>query len=151
MTIRHLSDDELDLALAGEPSSADAAGHLASCVACRRRRDAFLAAVDGAGGEDPSESTRARVRERAIAAWGAARPRRRWARWAAAAAAVLVLALLPLLRGRVGPTSRLNPDAVLADVDRVLAQDPLSAVAPEDVVNTVVPAPDEGEDEGGWS
>ena len=99
MTIRHLRDDELDLALAGETLPAEAAEHLAACLVCRRRRDAFLAAVDGARGADPDEATRRRVREGALAAWGGTRRRRHWVRWVAAAAAVVVLGLLPLLRG----------------------------------------------------
>ena len=137
MTINHLRDDEMDLALAGEALPADVAEHLASCVVCRRRRDAFLAAVDGATGPDPDEATRRRVREGALAAWGGS-SRRHWLRWAAAAA-VVVLALLPLLRR--APAPKLNPDAVLVQVDAILAQDPLAAVAPEDVVNTVAPIP----------
>ena len=136
MTIEHLRDEELDLALAGETLPAEAVGHLASCVACRRRRDAFLAAVEAAGAE-PAEATRRRVREGALAAWGGS-SRRHWLRWAAAAA-VVVLALLPLLRR--APAPKLNPDAVLVQVDAILAQDPLAAVAPEDVVNTVAPIP----------
>ena len=136
MTIEHLRDEELDLALAGETLPAEAAQHLASCVACRRRRDAFLAAVEAAGAE-PAEATRRRVREGALAAWSGS-SRRHWLRWAAAAAAV-VLALLPLLRR--APAPKLNPDAVLVQVDAILAQDPLAAVAPEDVVNTVAPIP----------
>ena len=136
MTIEHLRDEELDLAVAGETLPAEAVGHLASCVACRRRRDAFLAAVEAAGAE-PAEATRRRVREGALAAWGGS-SRRHWLRWAAAAA-VVVLALLPLLRR--APAPKLNPDAVLVQVDAILAQDPLAAVAPEDVVNTVAPIP----------
>ncbi len=139
MTIEHLRDEELDLALAGETLPAEAAQHLASCVACRRRRDAFLAAVEAAGAE-PAEATRRRVREGALAAWGGS-SRRHWLRWAAAAA-VVVLALLPLLRR--APAPKLNPDAVLVQVDAILAQDPLAAVAPEDVVNTVAPIPATG-------
>ncbi|TAM53865.1 MAG: hypothetical protein EPN53_04760 [Acidobacteria bacterium] len=139
MTIRHLRDEELDLALAGETLPVETAEHLAACVACRRRRDAFLAAVDGAMGADPDEAARRRVREGALAAWGGTGRRRHWVRWVAAAAAVVVLGLLPLLRSRpVAP--RLNPDAVLVEVDAVLAQDPLSALASEDVINTVAPA-----------
>jgi predicted anti-sigma-YlaC factor YlaD len=140
MTIEHLRDDELDLALAGETLPAEVAEHLASCLVCRRRRDAFMAAVDGARGADPDDATRRRVRDGALAAWGGTSRRRHWARWAAAAAAVVVLSLVPLLRSHpVAP--KLNTDAVLVEVDAVLAQDPLSAVASEDVVNAVAPAP----------
>ena len=140
MTIRHLCDEELDLALAGETVPAEAAQHLASCLVCRRRRDAFLAAVDGVRGADPDEATRRRVRQGALDAWGGTRCRRHWVRWVAAAAAVVVLGLLPLLHSRTA-TPKFSTDAVLVEVDAVLAQDPLSAVASEDVVNTVAPAP----------
>jgi hypothetical protein len=140
MTINHLRDDELDLALAGGALPADVSEHLESCLVCRRRRDAFLAAVDEAAGSDPDEAARRRMREAALAAWGGTSRRRHWVRWVAAAAAVVVLGLLPLLRGHTA-RPRLNTDAVLVEVDAVLAQDPLSAVAPEDVVNTVAPAP----------
>ena len=140
MTMKHLRDDELDRALAGETLPAAAAEHLASCLVCRRRRDAFLAAAAGARGADPDEATRRRVREAALASWGGRSHRRHWVRWAAAAAAVVALAILPLLHGHTA-APKLNTDAVLAEVNAVLAQDPLSAVASEDVVNTVVPAP----------
>ena len=69
MSIEHLTDDELDLALVGEELPAPAAAHLSSCLVCRRRRDSFLAAVDGALGEDPDEATRTRIREQALSAW----------------------------------------------------------------------------------
>ena len=68
MSIEHLTDDELDLALVGEELPAPAAAHLSSCLVCRRRRDSFLAAVDGALGEDPDEATRTRIREQALSA-----------------------------------------------------------------------------------
>ena len=148
MTIEHLRDEELDLALAGETLPAEAAQHLASCLVCRRRRDAFLATVEASGAE-PDEATRRRVREGALDAWGGTRRRRHWVRWVAAAAAVVVLGLVPLLRSHTA-TPKLNTDAVLVQVDAILAQDPLAAVAPEDVVNTVAPIPATG-DEGSWS
>jgi hypothetical protein len=140
MTIRHLRDDELDLALAGEALPADVAEHLASCLVCRRRRDAFLETLDAAMGPDPDEATRRRVREGALAAWGGASRKRHWVRWLAAAAAVVVLGLLPLLRNHTA-APKLNTDAVLVEVDAVLAQDPLAGLASEDVVNTVAPMP----------
>ena len=148
MTISHLRDDELDRALAGDELPAGVAEHLASCLVCRRRRDAFLATVEASGAE-PDEATRRRVREGALDAWGGTRRRRHWVRWVAAAAAVVVLGLVPLLRSHTA-TPKLNTDAVLVQVDAILAQDPLAAVAPEDVVNTVAPIPATG-DEGSWS
>ncbi|HPS77916.1 MAG TPA: hypothetical protein PLS53_07165, partial [Thermoanaerobaculaceae bacterium] len=56
------------------------------------------------------------------------------------AAAVLLLALLPVLRGLQSPQApAINPDTVMADVDRALAQDPLAALVSEDVVDELMP------------
>ena len=138
MSIPHLNDDELNLAVLGEDLPPEAVEHLAGCVACVRRRDAFLTTVEMARGTDPDEATQAQVRERALAAWGAPN-RHHWARWLAAAAAVLVLSLLPLRFHRTAPLSAINADAVMLEVDQVLDRDPLSAVAAEEIVDTVVP------------
>jgi hypothetical protein len=138
MSIPHLNDDELNLAVLGEDLPPEVAGHLVVCLDCRRRRDAFLDLVQEARGADPDEAARARVRERALAAWGATSSRH-WVRWLAAAAAVIVLSLLPLLRGRSPEVPAVNADAVMVEVDNVLDRDPLSAMASEEVVDTVVP------------
>lgn len=138
MSIPHLNDDELNLAVLGEDLPPGVAGHLAVCLDCRRRRDAFLDLVQEARGADPDAAARARVRERALAAWEAP-DRRHWVRWLAAAAAVIVLSLLPLLRGRAPAPQIINADAVLVEVEKVLDRDPLSAVAAEEIVDTVVP------------
>jgi hypothetical protein len=138
MSIPHLNDDELNLAVLGEDLPPEAAEHLAGCLVCVRRRDAFLAIVEMARGADPDEATRARVRERALAAWEAP-DRRHWVRALAAAAAVIVLSLLPLMRGRAPAPPVINADAVLVEVEKVLDRDPLSAVAAEEIVDTVVP------------
>jgi hypothetical protein len=137
MSITHLNDEELNLAVLGEELPPEAAEHLAGCVACVRRRDSFLTTVEMARGTDPDEATRARVRERALAAWGA--PNHHWVRWLAAAAAVLVLSLLPLRLHRTAPPSAINADAVMVEVEQMLDRDPLSAVAAEEIVDTVVP------------
>ncbi len=138
MNIPHLNEDELNLAVIGEELPPDAAEHLASCLDCRRRRDAFLALVEQARGVDPEEATLATVRERALTAWGAA-PRRHWVRWLAAAAAVVVLSLLPLVRSRAPQSPAINTEAVMLEVDQMLERDPLAAMASEEVVDTVVP------------
>lgn len=138
MSIPHLNDDELNLAVLGEDLSPEATEHLASCLDCRRRRDGFLALVEQARGVDPDEATRARVRELALTAWGAP-PRRHWVRWLAAAAAVVVLSLLPLLRSRTPQSPAINTEAVMIEVDQMLERDPLAAMASEEVVDTVVP------------
>jgi len=57
--------------------------------------------------------------------------------WLAAAAAVLVLSLLPLRLNRTAPA--VNADTVMLEVNQVLERDPLSALASEEVVDTVVP------------
>jgi len=138
MSITHLSDDELNLAVLGEELSPEAAEHLAGCLVCVRRRDSFLTTVETARGTDPDEATRARVRERALAAWGAPN-RGHWVRWLAAAAAVLVLSLLPLRLHRTAPPLAINADAVMVEVEQMLDRDPLSAVAAEEIVDAVVP------------
>ena len=138
MISKHLSDDELDRALLGEGLPAEASEHLSECLACRTRRDSFLAVVEDFRGADPDHATRMRVREQALALWGAP-TQRYWVRWVAAAAAVVVLGVLPLLRSRTPAPPTVNADAVLSEVNRVLDRDPLSVLASEDVVDTVVP------------
>jgi len=139
VNMHHLNDDELNLAILGEQLPARAADHLGSCVACRRRRDAFLSLVAQAGGDDPDQATRTRVRERALAAWSGSRVTYHWVRWAAAAAAVIVLAVLPLLHSHTPAPAKFNAEAVLTEVNQMLDRDPLSAVVSEEVVDTVVP------------
>ena len=138
MSIPHLNDEELNLAVLGEELPLEAAEHLAGCLVCVRRRDSFLTTVEMARGTDPDEATRARVRERALAAWGAPN-RGHWVRWLAAAAAVLVLSLLPSRLHRTAPPLAINADAVMVEVEQMLDRDPLSAVAAEEIVDTVVP------------
>lgn len=138
MSVNHLNDDELNRALLGEELGGEVTEHLSSCLVCRRRRDAFLALVEEVRGADPDEATRVRVREQALALWGAP-SRRHWLRWVAAAAAVVVLSVLPLLRNSTPAPKAVNADAVLVEVNQVLDRDPLSAMASEDVVDTVVP------------
>ncbi len=140
MSTQHLTDEELDRLLAGERPDAEREEHLLSCLMCRRRRDAFLHAVSVARFADADEAARERVREAALTAWSGRR--REWRRWWIAAAAVLLLALLLPLTHRLGTRQvAVNPDAVLQEVDAVLARDPLAAMASEDVVETVVPTP----------
>jgi hypothetical protein len=115
--------------------------HLASCLVCRRRRDGFLAAVEQAREDDPGEETRERVRAEALARWGEGGARRSTRRWWLAAAAVLLLVLLPVWHERSQvEQAAFNTDAVLAEVDAVLASDPLAVMASEAVVDVVAPA-----------
>jgi predicted anti-sigma-YlaC factor YlaD len=138
MSIRHLTDDELDIMLCGEPLPAGQEAHLHGCLVCRRRRDAFLAVVEADLEDDPDEATLAGIREQALARWQG-RKVIHWWRWAAAAAAVVLLALLPVLRGSRPAVPAFNPETVMAEVDRALAEDPLVALASEDVVNELMP------------
>jgi predicted anti-sigma-YlaC factor YlaD len=138
MTNVHLTEDELDAALLGEPLSEQAEEHLGACLVCRRRRDEFFAVVAAARGADPDPATRERVRERALAAVATKR-RRHWAGWLAAAAAVILLAVLPLVATRHTTRPQINADRVLTEVDTILNRDPLEAMAPADVVEAVVP------------
>jgi hypothetical protein len=144
MNIPHLNDEQLNQAVIGEELPAPVAEHLARCLVCRRRRDAFLSLVEQARGEAPDEATRARVREGALAAWSGKTSTHHWLRWAAAAAAVIVLGVLPLIRSHSPVPDTFNSQAVLTEVDKVLDRDPLSAIASEDVVNAVVPVAHEG-------
>lgn len=144
MNIRHLEDHELDAALAGEALPTAAAEHLAGCVACRRRRDAFLHAVAGAVGEDPGSAVRTRVREAVLAGWRQDQPTHHWRRYALGLAAAIVLAILPLLLRHEAPVAAINADTVLSEVDETLARDPLAAFASEAMVNELVPAGHDG-------
>ncbi|HPC84693.1 MAG TPA: hypothetical protein P5234_15440 [Thermoanaerobaculaceae bacterium] len=141
MSAQHLADDELDCVLCGEALPAEREAHLQSCVACRRRRDAFLGVVAEAASEDPDETTRARVREAALTAWQA-RPAVHWWRWAAAAAAVVGLGVLPLVRNHRVDTRPINAETVLAEVDAALARDPLAVFASTDLVEAIAPVDD---------
>lgn len=136
----HSSDDELDRLLAGDDLPADRSEHVASCLLCRRRRDLFLGTVAEARGEDPADDARERVREAALSAWGGRRRvAARW--WLAAAAAILIALLVPWHHRPAAPQpAPIEVDAVLKDVDSMLARDPLASVASEDVVNAVLPA-----------
>ena len=138
MSNLHLNEGELNLVVLGEDLPPDAAAHFADCLVCRRRRDAFLALAEAARGADPDEATRVRLREGALAAWGAPR-RRHPVRWLVASAAMIVVSLLPLVLHRTAAPPAVNADTVLLEVNQVLERDPLSALASEELVDTVVP------------
>ena len=136
MSTVHLTSEELDLLLLGEGLPADRAMHLGSCLVCRRRRDRIAAAISGAAPPDPDAAVLERVRAAALAAAGHGRRRARW--WLAAAAALLLTALAAVfLAPRPRPVA-FDTDAILLEVDEVLARDPLAAFADEDVVEVVV-------------
>lgn len=138
MSMNHVSDEELERALAGEGLPAGAAMHLGECLPCRRRRDEIVAAISAAAGGDPDEELRRQARSAALERWRAGEPRRFHWWWAAAAAAVLLALLIPLAAPRLVPRPSFDAEAVLLEVDEVLARDPLAAVASEDMVETLV-------------
>ncbi|MGE5237112.1 MAG: hypothetical protein ACM3O7_12250 [Acidobacteriota bacterium] len=138
MRMSHLTDDELDLMLAGGEVPAEVDNHVGHCLVCRRRRDAFGTAVRAALGRDPDGAERAAAREAALARWAERPGHARWW-WLAAAAVILLALLIPHRHGPPAPAGAINPDVVLHDVDTVLARDPLASFAPEDVVRTVIP------------
>jgi hypothetical protein len=135
MTAWHLNDEEFDRLLAGEELAAGRAEHLHDCLACRRRRDGLLSVIEDAAAGDPDDVARARVRQAALGAWS--RPVRTFHRWwLAAAAALLVVLLLPVTH-RVRQPAAIDPVAVMEEVDTILARDPLTVLASEEVVEAV--------------
>ncbi len=145
MSTKHLDENEMVRALAGEVLPPEREQHRRECPRCRAEAAGFAAVAAAAAGPDPGEAARARVRAAALDRWEHRGVASRAWRWWAAAAAVVLLALVPLLAGR-GPsrTASVDPDTVLRQVDTELARDPLAAVAPEDVVNVLVPVKDPG-------
>ncbi len=136
MSTGHITDAEFDLLLAGEQLPPERTGHVDGCLSCRRRRDAVVATIEDAAAGDPGDEARARAREAALAAWG--RPARRFHRWwLAAAAALLVALLLPLTHRSRQPQVAFDPEAVMEEVDTILARDPLTVLASEEVVEAV--------------
>jgi hypothetical protein len=138
MSTVHLTTEEIDLVLIGDGLPPERAAHLAGCVACRRRLDDLGAAIAGAREAEPDELALVRARRAALTAQ--VRRRSHLRRWLAAAA---VLVLVTLVAVFVVPALRphrttVDTDAVLLDVDRVLARDPLTAMADESVVDVVV-------------
>ena len=148
MITEHLTDDELDRLLAGEGLPAGRATHVGECLPCRRRRDEVVAAIAGAVSEDPDEAARARVRAAALERWGAGETRRFPWRWVAVAAVLLLAVLLPAVGPRLVERPSFDAEAVLIEVDEVLARDPLAAVASEDMVATLVGEAAESEQGG---
>jgi hypothetical protein len=136
MSLAHLSSAEIDLLVVGEGLAPDRATHVVSCAECRRRRDELAGAIAGARAADPPPAAREAARAAALAIAFRRTPPVRW--WLAVAAAVALLLaaamfVVPALQPRPVDT-----DAVLLEVDEVLARDPLAAMADESVVEVVV-------------
>ena len=136
MSAPHRTSEELDLVLRGDGLAADRAMHLGECLTCRRRRDSLAAAIAGARVPDPDVETRERVRAAALAGYGRRRPHPRW--WLAAAAALLLAALAAVFVAPRPQPPAIDTEAILLEVDEVLARDPLTAFADEGVVEVVV-------------
>lgn len=150
MRIEHLTDDELDLLVLGEESGENAAEHAATCLVCRRRLRELQRAMSPRCELDPPVATRERVREAALAAWRAPRPAHRPVWWWAAAAALVAALALPLLQsGRPGG-AEVDAAEVLAQVDALLAGDPVSAAFSAELV-TALAVEHESNDAGSTS
>ena len=129
MNTPHCSEAELDALAAGEPLDHAAGEHVRGCTQCRDRLEFFAGAVGAAGAAASPEKVARQVLADAMDRW-----RRPGARaWWAAAALVLV-ALAAGVWLRPAPRGRVDPAGVLAEVDAVLAQDPVALVASEDLL-----------------
>jgi|YNPBryunderm2012_1023409.scaffolds.fasta_scaffold18324_3 hypothetical protein len=142
MKTEHLTNDELDLLLLGEEVATATAEHARACLVCRRRVEEWRRAMTQPLGADPTPATRRQVREAALAAWAAPRPRRRPVWWWAAAAALVVALSLPLLRWGGGGGGEVDAVAVLAEVEALLAADPVDAAFPPDLVTALAAEPE---------
>lgn len=144
---RHLDDDEIAIALAGDELKPPAAGHLESCLACRREVEALSEMLADrrrnlATGAPDWDLQRGEILSRLTRLTSAAssrgRARARWFRPLLAAAAVIALAVglrvawLPSAPADRLPHSELEVEEILAEVDEVLADDSLPGFEPID-------------------
>lgn len=137
MSEEHLSSQELDGLLLEEPPGEEVAAHFAACLVCRRRLEALRRAISPSALLDPPQGRREGVRKAVLAAWGAPRQARRGAWWWAAAAALVVALSLPLWRGTAPAPREVDAAEVLAQVDELLAGDPVSAAFSPELVNAL--------------
>ena len=138
MSTSHLVDEELELLLAGEELPPDRMAHAADCAECRSRQERFTLAVAGAATRSASRESADRALTSALDRWHGAGPA--WW-WSLPAAAVLVLAVGLGVWLRPAPEPALDPVAVLADVDALLAQDPVALVVSEDLLDLLTEEP----------
>lgn len=146
MNGRHLTDEELDLLLSGDRLSREAEKHVSECLLCRHRQSSFLGAVAAAREPSPDERALEVARSAALSRWTDERPTHRW-RWLAVAAVLFLIVLVPVIRRSSPPAASANAEALLQEIDAVLARDPLTAMAPAELVEAVIPsveAPTEG-------
>lgn len=131
----HLNDEQIDRVVAGLAIETEAARHLETCLACRRRVEelnSLLAARRNAM-EEEAPDWEAQLRS-VMAALPVQGPRRTrlWrplvAAAAAAAAALGLVILSPHTQRQDRP--QIAVEQVLSDVDATLAGDPLSGFAP---------------------
>lgn len=138
MSTSHLIEEELDLLLAGEELSSERMAHVLDCAACRARRENVLRAVAGAGAVIAPPETADRVLAAALGRWRPAGPA--WW-WSLPAAAVLVLAVGLGVWSRPAPEPALDSVAILAEVDALLAQDPVALVVSEALLDLLTEEP----------
>lgn len=134
MRSEHLSGDELDLLLLGYGGGEEISEHAANCLLCRRRLTKLQRVLVPLAEMDPSPVARARARQAALAAWGAPPQRRRAVWWWVTAAALAAALSLPLWQWQVSSGKEVDTVEVLAQVDALLAGDPVSAVFPAELV-----------------
>lgn len=149
MRQEHLSGHELDVLVAGGSGEAGAAEHLSACLHCRARLEAVRGAIHASRLPDLHEAARERAREAALEVLA----RRRWVArpWLWAAAAALVVAALgPWALRSSQPAQHVDASKVLAQVNSVLDQDPVSSAFSSDVVSVIAPNAD-GSEEGSAS
>ncbi len=146
---RHLTDDEVTRLVAGIDAGPEAAAHLASCVACRRRVEALTAPIAGrraqleAGAPDWDAQREAILGRLEPAPAPVVRlNRHRWRRAVLAAAAALVAALGLWLnvghRAAPTPGRELHVEQILNEVDTTLADE---SVPGFEALDQLVPSP----------
>ena len=134
--MKHLNDEELSMAVAGQDISPEAEDHLSVCMSCRQEVDALRGAIGRRRATLESQAPDWQSQQRAVMDRLAAGPvdtqppARRWLRPFMAVAATLVIAvgvgvLIPPGTIDAPPTEELPIEEILAEVDALLADDSL--------------------------
>jgi hypothetical protein len=149
MRQEHLSGHELDVLIGGGAVEEASREHAASCLHCQARLEAVAEAIRASRLPGPDEAVRERAREAALEVAGQRRrPATPWL-WAAAAA-LAVAALSPFALRSNHSAAPVDATKVLAQVNTVLDQDPVTSVFSSDVVSVIAPNAD-GSEEGSTS